>query len=472
MTSATRRVDVLVIGGGPTGLGAATRLQERAADWHLVETADNLGGMAGTVTDDAGFKWDLGGHVLHSHFADFDKAIADSGVRMLAPVRNGWVWMDGELVAAPIQHQVDELPDDLRPDAPAATLDDYYRNHLGSRLHGAFFKPFTEKMWAAPLERIDHTWTSMRNGSAERNVPTIRVKADAPAPSRASFPYPAGGTGALWDAIASRLDPDSLQTRARVCAIDLDTRTAHLADGDVIRFVDCVSSMPLTTLLRSVGRRDWAARSTSLVANATLLVGLGYRGTPPPALADKTWLYCPDKDVAWHRATVLSNYDPAQRGRGPLVGAVRGGAQRVPGRRPGHRRRQLPGGDGQARRQPRRAGQHLGARHPPRLPGAHAGPRRPAARGRRRADPLRGALAGPLRRVALRVVQPGLRVPAGRRGRRGDHDGEPGGRVLAPGAILRATAAISAGGSVRTGRPVASARRCTSQRYSRYSARA
>ena len=84
----------------------------------------------------------------------------------------------------------------------------------------------------------------------------------------------------------------------------------------MIRFVDCVSSMPLTTLLRSVGRRDWAARSTSLVANATLLVGLGYRGTPPPALADKTWLYCPDKDVAWHRATVLSNYDPANAGGG------------------------------------------------------------------------------------------------------------------------------------------------------------
>src|SRR5947208_17156550 len=110
MTSATRRVDVLVIGGGPTGLGAATRLQERGADWHLVEAAEGLGGMASTVTDDAGFRWDLGGHVLHSHFPDFDRAIADSGVRMLAPVRNGWVWMDGELVAAPIQHQVNELP--------------------------------------------------------------------------------------------------------------------------------------------------------------------------------------------------------------------------------------------------------------------------------------------------------------------------------------------------------------------------
>ncbi len=316
MPSAVRRVDVLVIGAGPTGIGAATRLRERGADWLLVEESDRTGGMATTVTDDAGFRWDLGGHVLHSHFADFDQAVAASGVRMLAPTRNGWVWIDGELVPAPIQHQVDEVPADLRPDAPAATLDDYYRNHLGSRLYDAFFKPFTEKTWATPLERIDHTWTSLRSGSADHNVPALRARPDAPARSRTTFPYPEGGTGALWDAITARLDPDGVLLSTRVDRIDLHHREAHLADGGVIGFVDCVSSMPLTTLLRSVGRPDWAARSPSLLASATLVVGLGYAGTPPDALADKSWLYCPDTDVAWHRATVLSHYDPGNAGPG------------------------------------------------------------------------------------------------------------------------------------------------------------
>ncbi len=316
MANAVRRVDVLVIGAGPTGLGAATRLQERAADWLLVEESDGPGGMAATVTDDAGFRWDLGGHVLHSHFADFDRAVADSGVRMRSPTRNGRVWLDGELVPTPMQHQVDELPTDLRPDAPAATLDDYYRNHLGARLHAQFFKPFTEKMWATPLERIDHTWTSLRSGSSARNMPAVRARAEAPAAPLPTFAYPEGGTGALWDAIAARLDPDGLLRSTRVCRIDLERREAHLADGGVIGFVDCVSSMPLTTLLRSVARPEWAARSTGLVANATLLVGLGYAGAPPDALADTSWLYCPDKDVAWHRASVLSHCDPANAGSG------------------------------------------------------------------------------------------------------------------------------------------------------------
>jgi cation diffusion facilitator CzcD-associated flavoprotein CzcO len=57
MTSAVRRVGVLVVGAGPTGIGAATRLQERSADWLLVEEADRLvvaAGCAGRHPSDGG----------------------------------------------------------------------------------------------------------------------------------------------------------------------------------------------------------------------------------------------------------------------------------------------------------------------------------------------------------------------------------------------------------------------------------
>lgn len=311
---AHHQVDVLVIGAGPTGIGAATRLHERGTDWLLVEAAAGPGGMATSITDDQGFVWDLGGHVLHSHFDSFDRAVAASGVTLLSPTRNGQTWIDADLAPAPVQHQLDEIPTDLRPDAPAENLDDYYRNHLGSELHARFFRPYTEKMWAAPLPRIDHTWTSLRNGSAARNVPSVRLRGE-PAP-RVTFPYPAGGTGALWVAITAPLPAERLRFGVAVTGIDLTTRTAHLSDGDVIRFTDCVSSMPLTTLARSVDRPDLAELTTTLLANAVICVGLGFTGPPPDELADVSWIYCPDKDVAWHRATVLSNYDPANAGRG------------------------------------------------------------------------------------------------------------------------------------------------------------
>ena len=64
---------IVVIGGGPTGLGAAWRLHELGHDdWVLLEATQDVGGLASSVVDEQGFTWDLGGHVLFSHFDYFD----------------------------------------------------------------------------------------------------------------------------------------------------------------------------------------------------------------------------------------------------------------------------------------------------------------------------------------------------------------------------------------------------------------
>jgi len=137
----------LVIGAGPTGMGAAVRLTELGEDYLMVDASDQVGGMAGSVTDEHGFTWDRGGHVLHSHFADFDRALEVSGVQLNAVRRNGWVWMNGRLVPAPIQQNLDVLPTDRRPDAAADNLAEYYVNQFGRDLYERFFEPYTFKMW-------------------------------------------------------------------------------------------------------------------------------------------------------------------------------------------------------------------------------------------------------------------------------------------------------------------------------------
>ena len=60
--------EILIVGAGPTGLGAAWRLaKEDRADWLLCEAEPAAGGLAASVTDEHGFTWDLGGHVQFSH---------------------------------------------------------------------------------------------------------------------------------------------------------------------------------------------------------------------------------------------------------------------------------------------------------------------------------------------------------------------------------------------------------------------
>ena len=307
----------LIVGAGPTGIGAAVRLAELGIDHLIVEAGTAVGGMSASITDRAGFTWDLGGHVLHSHFAEFDRAITDAGVELNQVTRNGWVWLDGStahsLVPTPIQQQLSALPTDLRPDAPVANLADYYRNHFGARLYDEFFEPYNHKMWTIPLEQIDDSWTSLRSGSGARNVPRLALAGEIATPVE-SFPYPVGGTGALWQAVAQRLmTPDSVRFDTRVCRLDVPARSAILDDGSTVAYRYCISTAPLTAALDWAGLRDAGA---DLRASRLFAVGLGFLGEPPPALADKTWLYCPDRSVGWYRATVLSNYDPGNAGPG------------------------------------------------------------------------------------------------------------------------------------------------------------
>ena len=309
-------VDVLVVGAGPTGLGAAMALAERGIAHLVVEAADTPGGMARSVRDDAGFTWDLGGHVIHSHFDSFDKAIAACGVPMRPVRRRGLVWMDGALHPTPIQKHLRALPADLAPDAPAGNLAEYYRNQFGVELATRFLGPHTAKMWAHPLERIDHTWTSLRGGSQRRNVPRVGLAADQPPPVDEYFPYPEGGTGALWARVYAQLcDTSRFRFGTRVVGLDPDTRAVTLDSGEVIGFRECVSTAALTDLVRWTGLTV-PGGGQPLVTSTVHAIGLGFRGDPPPSLAQTSYLASPDPDVPWYRATMLSNYDPGNAGPG------------------------------------------------------------------------------------------------------------------------------------------------------------
>ena len=309
--------EVLVIGAGPTGIAAAVRLTRTGTDHIVVDAFDQPGGMAGSFADDAGFVWDLGGHVIHSHFASFDEAVAASGTPMNDVLRNGWVWLDGEdpdsLLPAPIQAQLEELPEDLDPLAPAADLAEYYRNSLGQDLCDRFFTAYNEKMWTVPLDEVDHAWTSLRSGGTGRNVPRLSLAEEFVRPTE-TFPYPRGGTGELWRRIVqTQATPSAMRFGVRVESIDLEGHRAHLSDGTEIAYRHLISTAPLTWMLRQLGRDADAER---LRASSGTAIGLGYRGDVPERLRGVTWLYCPDRDVPWYRGTVMSTYDPGTSPQG------------------------------------------------------------------------------------------------------------------------------------------------------------
>lgn len=65
---------IIIIGAGPAGLGAGWRLAELGVnDFAIYDKNPYVGGLATSFVDSAGFTWDIGGHVLHSHYSYFDR---------------------------------------------------------------------------------------------------------------------------------------------------------------------------------------------------------------------------------------------------------------------------------------------------------------------------------------------------------------------------------------------------------------
>ena len=186
---------ILIIGAGPAGLGAAWRCQELGADWTLLEAAEEPGGLSASFVDPAGFTWDFGGHVLFSHYEYFDRVMDEllGPEGWLTHVRSAWVYMNGRMIAYPLQNNIHQLaPADAaacidgleaaareaasrqagRPDgtAPAvaaadeahASLRDWFYGRFGRALAELFLIPYNTKQWAHDPAMLSATWVGQR----------------------------------------------------------------------------------------------------------------------------------------------------------------------------------------------------------------------------------------------------------------------------------------------------------------------
>ena len=112
MAVATERTNILILGAGPAGLGAAWRLQELGrSDWLCLEREAVPGGLARSFVDGAGFTWDLGGHIVFSRFGRFNRMLEEvlpNGY--FQHERRAFVRLAGSFVPYPFQNNLHHLP--------------------------------------------------------------------------------------------------------------------------------------------------------------------------------------------------------------------------------------------------------------------------------------------------------------------------------------------------------------------------
>jgi len=106
---------IVIIGGGPTGLAAGYRLRELGyTNFVLLEARHKVGGLASSETSPNGFIYDIGGHVLFSHYQYFDRLFDRlMGDEYQEFLRESWVWMFDRFLPYPFQNNIKFLPKDV-----------------------------------------------------------------------------------------------------------------------------------------------------------------------------------------------------------------------------------------------------------------------------------------------------------------------------------------------------------------------
>lgn len=322
---------VVIIGAGPTGLSAAWRLAEHGHDdWVVCDTANAAGGLASSVVDDAGFTWDLGGHVLFSHYRYFDRLMDEAlGDQWVEHEREAWVWIRDRWIPYPFQNNIWRLPpaDLVRcleglvdvhrglNGTPPANFAEWLQRAFGQGLCDTFMFPYNFKVWAYDPSTMGTGWMGERVATVDlarvlRNL--VLQRDDVSWGPNATFRFPLhGGTGSIWRAIAARLPEERIRYGRQVLAIATAAKRVRFGDGSAERYDRLISSMPLDQLLRTLtDRPDLTAHADRFVHSSSHIVGVGFEGSPPADLTTKCWLYFSEPETPFYRVTVFSNYSP------------------------------------------------------------------------------------------------------------------------------------------------------------------
>ena len=317
---------IAIVGAGPCGLACGHELRQLGHDSTTIyERADVAGGHAGSEVDPAGFTWDQGGHVVFSHYGEFDRLLDETiGTDVHEHERSSFVLVGGRWVPYPFQNNlrhldVEDAYDCLIGliDAPGAngTVDfaSWMNATFGAGITNRFMRPYNLKVWATPPELMSATWIAERVSVVDyrRALRSVLLELDDVGwgPNN-TFRFPrSGGTGEIYRRLAGRL-ADRVRYGREVVRVDITRRALEFSDGTSEEYDALVSTMPVDQLVGAIADCPSAVRAAAatLEHNSVYVVGVGCER---PLADDRSWLYFADEHIPFYRVTNFAKYAAA-----------------------------------------------------------------------------------------------------------------------------------------------------------------
>lgn len=317
----------MIIGAGPTGLGAANRLAELGEDSFLVlERNSHVGGLAASFKDEQGFTWDIGGHVLFSHYEYFDQLVDGLlGNDFLEHQRESWIRLAKTWTPYPFQNNIRHLPPKVRwecvrgllpgkrPKSTPQNFRQWIETVFGRGIAEVFLWPYNFKVWATPPELMGYSWTGERVSeiSLESVLKNILLERDDVSwgPNN-TFKFPLfGGTGEIFKRLAERVG-DRVMRRQQVVRVDWRNKTLRTGQGLEVGYEKLLNTAPLDLLASKwlAKQEDELVDAASRLKHSGVHVsGLGLDKQPDNS---RCWMYFPEDNAPFYRVTNFHNYSP------------------------------------------------------------------------------------------------------------------------------------------------------------------
>jgi protoporphyrinogen oxidase len=343
--------DVVVLGAGPAGLGAALGAARKGYEVTVLEQGDRVGGNSGSF-ELAGIRVDYGSHRFHpaADPAVFSLVRELLGDDLLVRPRHGRIRLLGRWIHFPLRPL--DLALRAHPRFTAGVIADAARKGVmgGDRLDPAhetfasvldrglgpticreFYFPYARKIWGLEPDEISPIQARRRVssgslGSLLKRLLPRRAKAGARS-GKGIFYYPKRGYGQISERLAEAAEAAGARVLLGTVArrIDLTSSSERRVEigsshgTDVLTTRHVWSTIPVTTLIRLVepaAPAEIKAAGAALQLRAMLLV---YLVLETDRFTEFDAHYFPESNVPFTRVSEPKNYAAQGEPRGVTV---------------------------------------------------------------------------------------------------------------------------------------------------------
>lgn len=309
-----KKKKALIIGSGPTGIGAALGLEN---DCLVLEAGTQVGGFSMSIEIN-GAVFDYGGHSFHTPHPEVRELVFNS-LDMFEQRRDARCLAFGDLIPYPFQKNYRLLSNEevvmeckegldlVSNGKDAPNFEEFIATRFGPGIAKHFMLPYNRKLWGRDLKRLATDWTGQRVAAPEGEKEKFEQKGGKRKPLQGDtkVAYPAkGGFGEIWKALGKKVD--NIAYGAKVIKIDVKKKKAITSKGNSYPYEHLISTIPINILLTLI--EETPQRLHDLAADLdNLSLKLGLVVINHPVDTDIQRIYSAEEHIAPHKTAINHN---------------------------------------------------------------------------------------------------------------------------------------------------------------------